>query len=339
MHLYYEIAMRPASVRLLAVIALALPAGALAQDISLRLPVACEVGRTCLIQHYVDRDPSPAAGDYQCGALTYDGHNGTDIRVPTMAAQRAGVDVLAAADGKVLRVRDGVEDVSIAGRGRQSVANTECGNGAVVDHGNGWEAQYCHTAKGSLVVRPGDEVKAGDRIGKIGLSGMTEYPHLHFTLRKDGKAVDPFAYGAPEKSCGGGKSLWEASLQGALAYQAGNVLNKGFAPGPAMMEGIESGAAERDVPTTRSPALVAYVRSIGLRGGDVQVLTLFDPDGKPLAQNRAPPLDRAKAQWMAFAGVKQPTGGFRPGLYRAVYRVERDGRPAIEQAFGISLRP
>jgi murein DD-endopeptidase MepM/ murein hydrolase activator NlpD len=239
----------------------------------------------------------------------------------------------------VLRTRDGVEDVSMTGRGRQSVANTECGNGAVVDHGNGWETQYCHMAKGSLAVKPGDTLKAGDRIGRIGLSGMTEFPHLHFTLRKDGKPADPFAHGAPEKSCGGGKSLWEASLQRALAYQGGSVLNKGFASGPVAMEAIESGAAEQETPTTKSPALVAFVRAIGLKGGDVQILTLFGPDGKPLAQNKAPPLDRNKAQWMAFAGVKQPQGGFRPGLYRATYRVERDGKPAIEQAFEISLRP
>jgi murein DD-endopeptidase MepM/ murein hydrolase activator NlpD len=329
--------MRPGFPSLIGLALLACPAAA--QDISLRLPVACEIGRDCFIQHYVDRDPSPGVSDYQCGTLTYEDHNGTDIRIPTMAAQKAGVDVIAAADGKVLRVRDGVEDVSISGRGRESVANTECGNGAVVDHGNGWEAQYCHMAKGSLAVKPGDALKAGDRIGRIGLSGMTEFPHLHFTLRKDGKPVDPFAYGAPDKSCGGGKSLWEASLQRALAYQGGSVLNKGFATGPVSMEGIESGAAEQEVPTIRSPALVAYVRAIGLKGGDVQTLTLFDPDGKPIAQNKAPPLDRAKAQWMAFAGIKQPAGGFRPGLYRAIYRVERDGKPAIEQAFGITLRP
>ncbi len=85
-----------------------LVAPASAQDICLRLPVACEIGKTCFIQHYVDRDPSPAAQDYQCGTLTYEGHDGTDIRIPTMAAQKAGVNVLAAADGKVLRVRDGV---------------------------------------------------------------------------------------------------------------------------------------------------------------------------------------------------------------------------------------
>jgi hypothetical protein len=194
-------------------------------------------------------------------------------------------------------------------------------------------------ARGSVAVRSGREVKAGDRIGQIGLSGLTEFPHLHFAVLKDGKPVDPFAYGAPEKSCGGGRSLWEPSAQRALAYQAGSVLNKGFSPAPVTMEAIESGAAEQNTPTTGSPALVAYVRAIGLKGGDVQILALFDPDGKPLTQSKAPPLDRDKAQWMLFTGVRQPEGGFRPGLYRALYRVERDGRPAIEQAFGIDLRP
>jgi murein DD-endopeptidase MepM/ murein hydrolase activator NlpD len=312
---------------------------ALAQDITLRLPAACEAGRTCFVQHYVDRDPGPAARDYQCGTLTYEGHDGMDLRIPTMADQKAGVDVLAAAAGKVLRTRDGVADVSIASQGREAVKDIECGNGLLIDHGNGWETQYCHMAKGSLAVHSGDIVKAGDRIGRIGLSGQTEFPHLHFTLRKDGYVIDPFAFGAAPESCGGGTSLWDAGTRRALAYQAGSVLNKGFAPGPVTMEAIESGTAEQDPPVTASPALVAFVRAIGLKGGDVQTLTLVDPDGKPLAQNKAPPLDRDKAQWMTFAGVKQPPGGFRPGLYRAIYRVERGGKPAIEQAFGIALRP
>jgi len=316
-----------------------LVAPAFGQDISLRLPVACEVGKTCFIQHYVDRDPSPAAQDYQCGSLTYEGHTGTDIRIPTMAAQKAGVNVLAAADGKVLRVRDGVEDASIAGRDRAGVDNVECGNGVVVDHGGGWETQYCHMARASLAVKPGDTVKAGDALGRVGLSGLTEFPHLHFTLRKDGQVVDPFAFGAEAKSCGGGTSLWDAATKTAFAYRAGSVLNKGFAPGPVTMPAVESGETEAAVPNTRSPALVAYVRAIGLKGGDAQVLTLADPDGKLLAENKPPPLDRDKAQWMLFSGVKSPPGGFRPGLYRATYTVLRDGKPAIEQAFVIELQP
>jgi murein DD-endopeptidase MepM/ murein hydrolase activator NlpD len=316
---------------------LALPAPA--QDITLRLPLACEIGRTCFVQHYVDRDPSPAASDYQCGTLTYEGHDGTDFRVPDLLAQRAGVDVVAAADGKVATTRDGVPDAFLRQEDRGEVSPTGCGNAVVIDHANGWRTTYCHMARGSVAVRSGGSVKAGEKIGRVGLSGLTEFPHLHFTVRKDGKPIDPFAHGAPEQPCGGGKSLWDPSAQRALAYRAGSVLNEGFAPGRVTMESIESGSVRQEALTARSPALVAYVRAIGLRGGDRQTLTLLGPDGGLLARNAAPPLDRDKAQWMMFAGVKRPDGGFTPGTYRAVYRVERNGKPDIEHAFGISLQP
>jgi murein DD-endopeptidase MepM/ murein hydrolase activator NlpD len=333
----YKLTLRVSGV--LALAAAACSFGASAQDVSLRLPVACEIGRTCFVQKYVDHDPSPAMRDYQCGAVGEDGHDGTDIRVPSMVEQRAGIDVVAAAAGKVASTREGVPDAFVRKQERERISQIGCGNAVVIDHGNGWRTAYCHMAKGSLAVRSGREVKAGETIGRIGLSGLTEFPHLHFTVLKDGKPVDPFAYGAPDKSCGGGKSLWDQGARQALAYQAGSVLNKGFAAGPVTMEAIETGAAGRETLTAQSPALVAYVRAIGLKGGDVQTLTLFDPQGKALAQNKAPPLDRDKAQWMAFAGIKQPAGGFPPGLYRAVYQVLRDGKPAIEQAFGLELRP
>jgi hypothetical protein len=84
---------------------------------------------------------------------------------------------------------------------------------------------------------------------------------------------------------------------------------------------------------------VAFVRAIGLKGGDEQVLTVFAPDGKVLAENKAPPLDRNKAQWMMFAGVRNSKGSFDPGIYRATYRVLRDGGPAIEKTFQLDLRP
>ncbi|NNC00901.1 M23 family metallopeptidase, partial [Corallococcus exiguus] len=161
-------------------LSVALGVAASAQDITLTLPIACEIGRTCLVQHYVDSDPSATAKDYRCGTLTYDGHDGTDIRVPTMAAQKAGVDVLAAAAGTVLRIRDTAPDVSVAVLGKDKVKDSECGNGAVVDHGGGWQTQYCHLSQASIAVKPGDVVKAGDRIGRVGLSGLTEFPHVHF---------------------------------------------------------------------------------------------------------------------------------------------------------------
>ena len=89
-------------------------------------PLACQIGRTCEIQHYVDRDPGPAVRDYKCGRRSYNGHDGIDIRILDMAAQRASVAVLAAAPGRVARLRDGVADVSIRAAGAPSVTGQEC---------------------------------------------------------------------------------------------------------------------------------------------------------------------------------------------------------------------
>ena len=211
-------------------LSLAWPSGP-AEAIELRLPINCEIGVTCEIQNYVDLDPSSQARDYQCGSRTYNGHKGVDFRLPSLRAQRAGVNVLAAAPGRVLRVRDGVPDMSVRERGIGAVNDRECGNGVVVDHGEGWSTQYCHMAQGSLLVKPGDKVEASQPLGRVGLSGMTEYPHLHFAVTFQGKLVEPFAFGAPEGSCGGGRSLWEPSLQSALAYKPRAVLNTGFTNG------------------------------------------------------------------------------------------------------------
>ena len=154
-----------------------------AQNIQLGMPIACEVGRTCYIQHYVDIDPSPSAKDYKCGTLTYDKHNGTDFRVPSLESQQAGVEVLASASGRVLRTRDGAQDGAFRRSEREAVRDVECGNGVVIEHAEGWETQYCHMANGSLPVKPGDLVERGRPLGRVGLSGLTEFPHLHFTVR------------------------------------------------------------------------------------------------------------------------------------------------------------
>src|SRR6185436_18027159 len=124
--------------------------------IALALPLACEFGKTCFIQQYFDHDPSPGALDYRCGPMSYDGHDGVDLRVPTLAAQRTGVPVLAAAEGVVRGVRDGMPDVSIRAAGIESVRGRECGNGVVLLHAGGWETQYCHMAKDSLRVKNGE---------------------------------------------------------------------------------------------------------------------------------------------------------------------------------------
>lgn len=327
--------MRPASLALLAALALAPPvARSQGPPPRLGFPLACQIGRDCEVQHYVDRDPGPGARDYHCGTRTYQGHNGIDIRLLDMAEQRRGVDVLAAAAGRVARLRDGVADISIRAPGAPSVANIECGNGVVIDHGDGWETQYCHMARGSLRVKVGDRVAAGQALGSVGLSGDTEFPHLHITVRHAGQVVDPFAPAAAPGSCGAQAPLWAAAAERALAYKAGAILNVGFAPGPVSMDAVEEAAVGAVEP--EAPALVAYVRAIGLDAGDAISLTLSGPDGAVLAQTRQP-LTRYRDQQLVFVGCKRPAAGWAKGTYVAEARIERPGQPPLDRRFSLAL--
>src|SRR5262245_44035491 len=311
-------------------------ASAPAQAFELGFPVACEIGRTCVIQQYVDHDAGPGVRDYMCGTLTYDGHNGTDIRVPTTAAQRQGVDVVAAADGEVLRGRDGMPDVPARTIPPGPVEGRECGNGVVIAHRDGWETQYCHLAQGSIRVKPGDRVVAGQPLGRVGFSGRAAFPHLHFTVRRQGVVADPFAFQPDAAKCGSGISLWAPALRAALTYRERTVLNVGFAAGSVTMEQVEAG----EVPTALgagAPALVAFVRAVGLRQGDVQHLSVRAPDGAPLVDHAAQPLDRHKAQTLLFVGKKRPASGWRSGTYTASYMVSRDGKVVLEQEFAANV--
>lgn len=302
----------------------------------LALPIACDVGRNCEVQTYVDRDGGPGAFDFHCGHRTYDKHDGTDIRIPDMAAQQAGVDVLAAAAGKVVAVRDGIPDISIRAPGAPSVAGHECGNRVGIALGGGWLIDYCHLAKGSVAVKVGDTVSAGQRLAHVGLSGQTEFPHLHFSVRHADAVVDPFAP-APVSPpvCAPQPTLWTPAAVQALAYRRGAVLNVGFAAELASMDAVEQGAIAR--PKATSP-MVAYARMIGLEAGDVIEIGLSGPDGKVLARDTLPPLDHDKAQWIAQAGLKTaPAGGWPHGAYVAQVQVRRGAAVALSRQWQMVL--
>jgi hypothetical protein len=304
----------------------------------LALPIACKLGVTCEIQTYFDRDPGPGVQDYRCDARSNQGHNGVDIRLRSMAAQRAGVDVLAAAPGQVLRLRDGVADISVTAAKASSVSGRECGNAVVLGHGNGWETQYCHLARGSLKVKVGDQVRSGQPIARVGLSGDTEFPHLHFTVRHGGTAVDPFRP-APGAACdvraSSAGGLWEASAARVMTYRAGVVLNAGFAESALTMPAVEAGAIPPPRPS--SPGLVAYVRAIGLKAGDVQGLVLKDPKDAVVAENQPPALQHDRAQDLLFTGKKRPAAGWPPGEYRAIYTLRRGDALLINRTFRLRL--
>lgn len=197
--------MRPAG--LLIAISLAVPAAA--SDFRLQFPLDCTLGQDCHIQQFVDHDPGPGAADFTCGTLSYEGHKGTDIALPYLADMRSGAAVLAAADGVVLGTRNTMPDQYATDANADGIDGRECGNGVVLRHGGGWETQYCHMKRGSVRVQSGMKVRAYDVLGEVGLSGKTQFPHLHLSVRKDGAVVDPFALDSLG-TCGGpsGQTLW-----------------------------------------------------------------------------------------------------------------------------------
>ena len=305
----------------------------------LAFPLACTIGRTCEVQNYVDHDPGPGWKDYRCGSHTYDKHTGVDIRLLDIAAQRAGVNVLAAAAGKVIRLRDGVADSVLRGPVTPALAAQGCGNAVVVDDGDGWQTSYCHLARGSLKVKVGDAVAVGQPIAQVGLSGETAFPHLHIEVRHDGLVVDPFApaqaAGACDAQAAAADGLWTPAAGQAMAYKRGAILNAGFSGAPASADAIEDAGLASAGPA--GPVLVAYVRAINLEPGDVQELVLKDPTGAVVSQSRLAPLDRAKAQYVVFVGRKRPAEGWRSGTYSATYTVTRAGVIALTRAFTTRL--
>lgn len=317
--------------------AVAAPAGFAGEPPRFSLPLRCDAGATCFIQSYVDHDPGPASTDFNCGARTYDTHNGTDFRVRSMRDKARGVDVLAAADGVVRGVRDGMQDISVRVIGAAALGGRDCGNGVMVDHGGGWTSQYCHMAQGSIAVREGMRVGRGDALGRLGLSGNTEFPHVHVTIRKNGTVVDPFAYGKPPSSCGGGTSLWTPEVTAALPYRSRILLAQGFADGPVSAEDLDTGRIEDRRPNRDSAALTAWVRLIGIETGDALRLVLTGPDGRVLAENRPEASDRPKAQVHLFVGRKRPAEGWPTGRFTATLSVLRDGRPVSEERFTFDL--
>jgi murein DD-endopeptidase MepM/ murein hydrolase activator NlpD len=256
-------------------------------------PVAPPESGYCFIQNYVDVGPEYGGQDCYTHSRSYERHKGTDFRV-SYDAMLAGVDVLAAASGTVLRTRDGMDDAFFQNR-MIDVEGRECGNGVIIDHGDGWQTQYCHLKKDSVLVAQGESVKAGSVLGKVGLSGKTEFAHVHFQVTCRGEIVCPFS-GARLESMESrnstglqkielGTPLWENESNEILQYVPPQLLKVNYSRSlprsareilqrPNMMETIKAG---------RAPFVFSVVTAM-LRKGDLLTLRLKTESGKLLAQ-------------------------------------------------------
>lgn len=290
-------------------------------------PIQCSLGEDCYILRYVDRDPGPGYVDVGCGRMTDDGHSGTDFGIPDEWAMKQGVPVLAAAPGRVLRVRDGVEDRRITSQAElEAIEGMNCGNGMVIDHGEGWETQYCHLRQGSVAVQPGTEVKTGTRLGMVGSSGESSFPHVHLTVRYQGNVVDPFV--GPEAGPGcnvSGNSLWSQEIK----YTPTGLIRAGFASEVPDLDRVWSGEFRNEQLSLQGGALVFWVHGFGVLQGDEEYLRVVDPQGQTIAENKTV-RDRPNRIILAYAGKKNtPDRPLIPGTWRGEYQLKRGDKTLI----------
>ena len=118
--------------------------------------------------HYGYRSPSISGWGF---------HGGIDI--VKAGGGSTGCPIVAAASGRVITAISGYYGY---------------GHTVVIDHGNGLRTRYAHMQPGSIIVRTGQYVYAGQQIGRLGGTGNVTGPHLHFEVLKYGTKVNPYPY-------------------------------------------------------------------------------------------------------------------------------------------------
>ena len=98
-------------------------------------------------------------------------HYGIDFTAPK------GTDIIASGNGKVIRVEN---------------KKGGYGKNIIIDHGYGYQTLYGHLSQ--IDVKKGDKVTRGQIIGKVGTTGTSTAPHLHYEVKINGKSVNPIDY-------------------------------------------------------------------------------------------------------------------------------------------------
>ena len=95
-----------------------------------------------------------------------------------------GIDIVSDQSTPIVSIADGVVIYSDYSK--------ELGNGVVIDHQNGYYSHYYHNEEN--FVKKNEKIDRGMLIGKIGNTGVSTGPHLHFEIWKDGEPIDPLNF-------------------------------------------------------------------------------------------------------------------------------------------------
>ncbi|WP_233166464.1 M23 family metallopeptidase [Archangium sp. Cb G35] len=157
----------------------------------------------CVVSAYMDH----AGRDYACGTVRYSGHTGTDYALAGgFTKMDYGVWVISAAGGTLESSVDGYYDR--CNYWNQNDPYAACGlytaNYMIMRHADGRKSKYWHLKKGTQQYARGASIPCGNWIARVGSSGASTGPHLHFEFWDPTWGTDdPYA-----GSCGGPISLW-----------------------------------------------------------------------------------------------------------------------------------
>jgi hypothetical protein len=257
-----------------------------AEAIDLEWPATCKMGKECFA--------------YQLG-------NNTDISIYSKNATQPNHNVVAAAAGKVKRIRD-KEDVAGVGK--------DCGNGIIIEHGNGWETQYCHLGKDSIVVHVDEKVKAGKVLGKIGASGQATRDGVYFIVRHNGEEINPFT-----------AHLWRDKT---LTYKETSLIDLGMSEKPIDFSSLSANPPHKNLFSRTDPAMIAWVRAFNIKKGDQQKFVFYSPDGNIYRQAIEEIVKTDHSEWIAAAGYPLQNKNIPVaynGEWRMVYSIKRGETP------------
>lgn len=295
----------------------------------LELPIDCEIGKSCFIQKYPDANQGKSYRDYRCGMLTNDGHKGTDFRLMDYDSLNAGVDVFASAAGKVIDVRNYMPDVNADLVDVKSVWNRGYGNMVLIDHGKGLKTLYAHLRRDSIPVKIGDLVRANDILGKVGMSGLTDYPHLHFEILLNNKRIDPFTNRNIETKCGvsAQQSLWKSDIP----YHASYLIRLGLFDQRLNRHALEYKIYENARLRTSAKALVLNAYIAGIQKGDKYRVRLFHNNNDTPFYDKEGTYEENKAFAIISGGRKNTGKPWPKGQYRGelIYTRTKDGEEKI----------
>ncbi len=288
------------------------------------LPIECSIGKDCWVMNYVDIGPNDGKKtDIACQSRTYNGHKGTDIALADEITMKNGVNVLAAIDGTIKKIRDGEPDrwATSIELSQTKEDRKECGNAILIDHGNGLQSLYCHLKKNSIRVKTDQKIKKGAVIAQVGMSGLTQFPHLHFGVIWEGAIIDPFTGQSNTGTCGVQKKhLWKKDL--VFTYQPLSIYAAGFSNIVPELGKIDNNSKPPLSLPKNSELLAFWVNIFGVRQGDKITLEIKDSQGKIFAKREIEqPANRARQFY--FTGRKLNGNSLKEGVYTAYVKISR----------------